>query len=84
MRRQPFQKVSARCRHVSGGGYIFFMIISCDTCAIRDIGCEDCILTFFISKKSEPALCEIPDSTADAIDLLSSRGIVRPLRFNTA
>jgi hypothetical protein len=60
------------------------MIISCDTCAIRDIGCEDCILTFFISKKIEATLCEIPDSTADAIDLLSSRGIVRPLRFNSA
>jgi len=60
------------------------MIISCQTCAVRDIGCEDCILTFFIAKKSEPEVCEIPDSTADAIDLLSSRGIVRPLRFNTA
>jgi len=71
-------------RHVSGGGYIFSMIISCDTCAVKDIGCEDCILTFFISKKSEAVLCEIPDSTAGAIELLSSRGIVRPLRFNTA
>jgi hypothetical protein len=60
------------------------MIISCNSCAVKDIGCEDCILTFFISKESEPAICEIPDSTADAIRLLSSRGIVRPLRFNTA
>ena len=63
----------------------FFMIISCDTCAVKDIGCEDCILTFFITKKeSKEAIHEIPDSTADAIDLLSSRGLVRPLRFNSA
>jgi hypothetical protein len=42
-------------------------------------------LTFFISnKESKDALREIPDSTADAIDLLSSRGLVRPLRFNSA
>jgi hypothetical protein len=61
------------------------MIISCDTCAIRDIGCNDCILTFFITNKEQKeALREIPDSTAEAIDLLSSRGLVRPLRFNSA
>jgi hypothetical protein len=63
----------------------FHMIISCDTCAIRDVGCDDCILTFFITnKESKEVLCEIPDSTAEAIDLLSSRGLVRPLRFNSA
>jgi hypothetical protein len=69
------------------------MIISCESCAIRDIGCDDCILTFFISKAntkaeskkvSEAIAVEIPDSTAEAIDLLSSRGIIRPLRFNSA
>jgi hypothetical protein len=63
----------------------FHMIISCDSCAIRDIGCNDCILTYFITnKESKEAHREIPDSTADAIDLLSSRGLVRPLRFNSA
>jgi len=63
----------------------FYMIISCDTCAVRDIGCNDCILTYFITnKESNQAHREIPDSTAEAIDLLSSRGIVRPLRFNSA
>jgi hypothetical protein len=73
------------------------MIISCESCAVRDIGCDDCILTFFISKvdtkangnadnksDSEAIAIEIPDSTAEAIDLLSSRGIIRPLRYNSA
>jgi hypothetical protein len=78
-------------------GTFLDMIITCESCAVRDIGCDDCILTFFISKvdaktngnadtKSESAAVaiEIPDSTAEAIDLLSSRGIIRPLRFNSA
>ena len=63
------------------------MIITCDTCAVRDIGCNDCVLTFLLTapnKEIGAQSCEIPDSTADAINLLSSRGIVRPLRFNSA
>jgi hypothetical protein len=63
------------------------MIITCDTCAVRDIGCNDCVLTFLLAapnKEIGAQSCEIPDSTADAINLLSSRGIVRPLRFNSA
>ncbi|WP_125932397.1 hypothetical protein [Candidatus Planktophila lacus] len=63
------------------------MIITCDSCAVRDIGCNDCVLTFLLStpkKDQRSEICEIPDTTAEAIDLLSSRGIVRPLRFNSA
>ena len=61
------------------------MIITCESCAVRDIGCGDCVLTFFLEKKQDQsAHCEIPDKTAEAIDLLSSRGIIRPLRFNSA
>ncbi|ASY25788.1 hypothetical protein A1sIIB106_04065 [Candidatus Planktophila lacus] len=63
------------------------MIITCDSCAVRDIGCNDCVLTFLLStpkKDQRTEICEIPDTTAEAIDLLSSRGIVRPLRFNSA
>lgn len=62
---------------------VSFMIITCDSCAVRDIGCNDCVLTFLLSTpKSET--CEIPDTTAEVIDLLSSRGLVRPLRYNSA
>lgn len=61
------------------------MIIECESCAVRDIGCGDCVLTFFLDKNRDKSThCEIPDKTAEAIDLLSSRGIVRPLRFNSA
>jgi hypothetical protein len=66
---------------------VCFMIITCDSCAVRDIGCNDCVLTFLLSTpKSEQRseTCEIPDKTAEVIDLLSSRGLVRPLRYNSA
>uniref|UniRef100_UPI00404A32DE hypothetical protein n=1 Tax=Candidatus Planktophila sp. TaxID=2175601 RepID=UPI00404A32DE len=63
------------------------MIITCDSCALRDIGCNDCVLTFLLSTPKTDQrsdTCEIPDATAEAINLLSSRGLVRPLRFNSA
>ena len=66
---------------------VSFMIITCDSCAVRDIGCNDCVLTFLLSSpKSDQRneTCEIPDTTAEVIDLLSSRGLVRPLRYNSA
>ena len=73
--------MSVRRRNVS------IMIITCDSCAVRDIGCKDCVLTFLLStpkKDQRSETCEIPDSTAEVIDLLSSRGLVRPLRYNSA
>ena len=78
---------------VANGNYTD-MIITCDTCALVNIGCSDCVLTYLLAPKrfeiSETEAqkidagltCEIPDATAEAIDLLSSRGIVRPLRYN--
>lgn len=66
---------------------VSFMIITCDSCAVRDIGCNDCVLTFLLStpqSNQSGETCEIPDTTAEVIDLLSSRGLVRPLRYNSA
>lgn len=63
------------------------MIITCDTCAVRDIGCNDCVLSYLLIPLTDaprPVVQEIPDQTAEAIELLASRGIVRPLRFNRA
>lgn len=68
------------------------MIITCDSCAVRDIGCNDCVLSYLLKPRNPQLIqiarpdeiCEIPDQTAEAIELLASRGIVRPLRFNRA
>jgi hypothetical protein len=55
------------------------MIIDCDTCAVRDIACQDCVVTFLLSPAHD-----VSDKTVEAIGLLSSRGIVPPMRFQRA
>ena len=70
------------------------MIINCDNCTVKDVGCNDCALSFLLSVPSAGSggatqnemvnICELPDRTVEAIGLLSSRGMVRPLRFNSA
>jgi len=66
------------------------MIIDCESCALFDPAlvenpaCNDCVVSVIISmdtltRKIKP---EIPDETEEALALLSSRGIVPPLRFN--
>jgi hypothetical protein len=55
------------------------MIIDCDSCSLRDLACKDCVVTFFLNK-AEDSL-DLSNQTTDALELLSSRGIVPPLRF---
>lgn len=55
------------------------MIIDCDTCVVREIACKDCVVTFLLAP-----IEDVSDQTADAIELLSSRGIVPPMRFQRA
>jgi hypothetical protein len=63
------------------------MIIDCDNCLVRDIACGDCVVSVLIGSPT-PASIE-PGSNgnqlnaeeARVIDLLSSRGMVPPLRF---
>lgn len=52
------------------------MIIDCDTCVVREIACQDCVVTFLLAPAED-----VSENTAAAIDLLSSRGIVPPMRF---
>jgi hypothetical protein len=55
------------------------MIIDCDSCSLRDLACKDCVVTFFLNK-AEDSL-DLSNQTTDALELLSSRGIVPPLRY---
>ena len=55
------------------------MIIDCDSCSLRDLACKDCVVSFFLNK-AEDSL-DLSNQTTDALELLSSRGIVPPLRF---
>ena len=55
------------------------MIIDCDSCIARDIACQDCVVSVLIGPP-EPSSALDPES-ARVIDLLASRGMVPPLRF---
>ena len=62
---------------------VTFMIIDCDSCIMRDIACKDCVVSVLISAPINPAL-EPPElglEEARVIDLLSSRGMIPPLRY---
>lgn len=55
------------------------MIIDCDTCIMRDIACQDCVVTSLLASQKD-----VSEKTVEAIELLSSRGIVPPMRFQRA
>ena len=58
------------------------MIIDCASCQMRDIACTDCVVTAFLDMPTINA--ELPEETLEAIELLSSRGLVAPMRFKGA
>jgi hypothetical protein len=62
---------------------VAFMIIDCDSCIMRDIACKDCVVSVLISapnnESHEPS--ELGLEEARVIDLLSSRGMIPPLRY---
>ncbi len=47
---------------------------------MRDIACSDCVVSTLLASPGAD-FPEVSQGTAEAIELLSSRGIVRPMRF---
>jgi hypothetical protein len=56
------------------------MIIDCDTCTMREIACDDCVISSLLLLPATDR-AEVSDKTVEALKLLSSRGIVAPLRY---
>ena len=68
------------------------MLIDCQRCIMRNIACSDCVVSTLLAtpESALPHLSqlnqlnqvsEVSEGTAEAIELLSSRGILRPIRF---
>ncbi len=63
------------------------MIIDCDSCIVREIACHDCVVSSILTAKPVDAHqhdvteVEITEDEKAVIALLSSRGLVPPLRF---
>ena len=60
------------------GPTVSLMIIDCDTCTMRDVACGDCVVTILIGP---PPNSNLEAEEARVIDLLASRGMIPPLRY---
>lgn len=54
------------------------MIIDCDKCAIRGVGCSDCVVSVLLNA---PGTVELTDPELKAINALGDAGLVPKLRL---
>lgn len=54
------------------------MIIDCDKCAIRGVGCSDCVISVLLNA---PGTVELTDPELKAIGALADAGLVPKLRL---
>ena len=57
------------------------MLIDCDTCAMRDIACSDCVMTMLLGGADQPGHADFDDEEQRAVDLLAGAGLIAPLRL---
>ena len=54
------------------------MIIDCDQCEMRDVACDDCVVTALMGPSTGE---ELGGDTVDALRVLADGGLVPPLRM---
>ena len=54
------------------------MLIDCDTCAVRDVQCGDCVMTVLLGA---PGVYEVDPGEAQALEVLADGGLVPRLRM---
>ena len=54
------------------------MIIDCDRCEMRNVACDDCVVTVLLG---EPPVGTLADEEAGALQALADGGLVPPLRM---
>jgi hypothetical protein len=54
------------------------VIIDCDTCVIRGVGCEDCVISVLLDA---PPVVEFEEPELRAIDTLADAGLIPRLRL---
>ena len=54
------------------------MRIDCDTCAVRDLQCGDCIMPVLLGS---PGVYDVDEGEARALDVLADEGLVPRLRL---
>ena len=54
------------------------MIIDCDQCEMRDVACDDCVVTALLGAGAGE---DLGGDTVDALQVLADGGLVAPLRM---
>ncbi len=54
------------------------MLIDCETCRVRDIGCSDCVISLLLDP---PATVELDEDERHALGVLAEGGLAPPLRL---
>lgn len=54
------------------------MLIDCNTCAMRDLACNNCVVTHFLAQPAELAIGE-----AEALAVLHEAGLVPPMQMTS-
>ena len=55
------------------------MIIDCEKCEVRNVGCADCVVSVMLGDPVEQV--EIGDGERRALDVLAAGGMLPPLRL---
>jgi hypothetical protein len=55
------------------------MVIDCDTCSVRGIGCGDCVVTVLLG--GPPVGVTLNEEERRAVEVLAAAGLVPPLRL---
>jgi hypothetical protein len=55
------------------------LVIDCDRCSVRGIGCGDCVVTVLLG--GPPYGVTLNDDERHALDVLAAAGLVPPLRM---
>ena len=56
------------------------LVIDCDRCAMRNIACDDCVVTVLLG--GPPQAEPLDETERHAIDVLADAGLVPPLRMS--
>ena len=55
------------------------MLIDCDTCAVRDLHCGECVMSVLLQLES--GVYEVDEAEGRALEALAEGGLVPPLRL---
>jgi hypothetical protein len=55
------------------------VLIDCDTCAVRDVACGDCVMTVLL--RPDRNAVELDGAEQTALDALAGGGLLPPLRL---